>query len=77
MKGGDALDIQRTIKMAIVYGNSTQTKVAGEMGTTKANLSQKIAGGNKIRVLDLEAIANALGAELRITFEFPDGTSIG
>lgn len=71
------MDINKMIKMALAYAGISQAEVSRRIGTTKTNVSKKISHGNRIRVLDLASMADAMGAKLNISIDFPDGTSIG
>lgn len=69
------MNTKQQIKMALVYAGITQTELARELGTSRANLSRKINLGS-LSVNDMSRIASAIGCEWKSEFEFPDGTTI-
>ena len=51
--------------------NISVSEVAKRIGMTRQNLSYKIAN-DKLYMADLEAIAEAVGAKLQVTFIVPE-----
>lgn len=58
------------VKALLEYTNISIAEVAKRIGTTRQNLSYKIHN-NKLYMSDLEAIAEAVGATLQVTFIVP------
>lgn len=75
VQGGVSMDISTKIKLAETYAKMSETELARRIGTTSQALGQRIKTG-KFSSSDLNAIADALGAEFICYFKFPDGTEI-
>ena len=69
------MDIPTKIKLAETYAKMSEAELARRIGTTSQALGQRIKTG-KFSSADLDAIAEALGAEFVCCFRFPDGTEI-
>ena len=69
------MDIPTKIKMAEAYAHISEADLARRLGKTPQAFGQRMKTG-KFSSQDLEDIAAALGAEIRVTFRFPDGTEI-
>lgn len=69
------MDIQKRIRMALVYAGMNQSKLAEALGTSKQSLYNKLNAG-KFSVEELEKIAGAMGATYISYFEFPDGPKV-
>lgn len=69
------MDIPTKIKMAEAYAKVSEADLARRLGKTPQAFGQRMKTG-KFSSEDLESIAAALGAEVKITFTFPDGTVI-
>lgn len=63
------------IKAAAAYKNITLATIAAGLGTSKQNLSNKLARGT-LTDRELTAIANIIGCEYKCYFEFKDGKQI-
>ena len=75
VQGGVSMDISTKIKLAETYAKMSEAELARRTGTTSQALGQRIKTG-KFSSSDLDAIADALGAEFVCYFKFPDGTEI-
>lgn len=75
VQGGVSMDISMKIKLAETYAKMSEAELARRIGTTSQALGQRIKTG-KFSSADLDAIADALGAEFVCYFKFPDGTEI-
>ena len=75
VQGGVSMDISTKIKLAETYAKMSEAELASRIGTTSQALGQRIKTG-KFSSSDLDAIADALGAEFVCYFKFPDGTEI-
>lgn len=75
VQGGVSMDISTKIKLAETYAKMSEAELARRIGTTSQALGQRIKTG-KFSSADLDAIADALGAEFVCYFKFPDGTEI-
>lgn len=69
------MDIPTKIKMAEVYAQISESELSRRIGTTPQAFNQRMRTG-KFSSSDLEKIADALGAEFRCSFKFPDGQEI-
>lgn len=69
------MDIPTKIKLAETYAKLSESDLARRLGTTPQAFGQRMKTG-KFSSADLEAIAAALGAEVKVQFIFPDGTEI-
>lgn len=69
------MDIPTKIKLAETYARISEADLARRLGKTPQAFGQRMKTG-KFSSQDLEDIAAALGAEIRVTFRFPDGTEI-
>lgn len=63
------------IKGALAYAKKSMRNIAVDLGQTPANLSQKL-NRETFKDDELQAIAQAIGAEYHCYFQFPDGTKI-
>lgn len=66
---------EQKINMASGYTGISQAEIARRIGTTPANLNQKVKR-NTLTMEDMQKIAHALGGRWIARFEFPDGTVI-
>ena len=69
------LTIEQKINMALAYKGMSQAALAREIGTSPANLNQRMKRGS-FSAEEMEKIAVALGAKYFFGFEFKDGTKI-
>lgn len=69
------MNIPAKIRMAEAYANISEADLARRLGTTPQAFSQRMKTG-KFSSEDLENIAAALGAEIKVTIKFSDGTEI-
>lgn len=69
------IDLSRKIKTCCAHAAITEAEVASRLETSPQNFSQKVKTWNK-RAEDLEKLAAAMGAELRLEFVFPDGFKV-
>ena len=69
------IELSRKIKTGAAHAAITEAEIAARMETSPQNFSQKVKTLQK-RAEDLEAIAAAMGAELRLDFVFPDGFTV-
>lgn len=69
------MDIPTKIKLAETYAKVSEADLARRLGKTPQAFGQRMKTG-KFSSADLEAIANALGAEVKVSFIFPDGAEI-
>lgn len=69
------IDPIKKLRMAMAYMDVNQTELAARMGLLPQNLNRAMnQSGMPLR--RLRQAAEALGAELEISFIFPDGTRI-
>lgn len=69
------MNLEKKIKMALAYGETSQAELARRLGTTPANFNHRLKSGT-FKVEELEKIAEALGAKFSYSFDFEDGTKI-
>ncbi|MBE6932461.1 MAG: XRE family transcriptional regulator [Ruminococcaceae bacterium] len=69
------MDIPAKIRMAEAYAKISEADLARRLNTTPQAFGQRMKTG-KFSSADLEKIAEALGAEIKVTITFPDGTQI-
>ena len=69
------MTIEQKISMALAYKGMSQAALAREIGTSPANLNQRMKRGS-FTVEEMEKIGKALGAKYFFGFEFEDGTKI-
>lgn len=69
------IELSRKIKTGCAHAAITEAEVATRLKTSPQNFSQKVKTMSK-RVEELEAIATAMGAELRLDFVFPDNFTV-
>lgn len=69
------MDIPTKIKMAEAYAKMSESDLARRLGKTPQSFGQRMKTG-KFSSSDLEDIAAALGATVKVSFAFPDGTEI-
>lgn len=69
------MDIPTKIKLAETYAKVSEADLARRLGKTPQAFGQRMKTG-KFSSADLEAIADALGAEFKVSFVFPDGAEI-
>lgn len=69
------MDIPTKIKMAETYAKMSEADLARKLGKSPQAFGQRMKTG-KFSSEDLESIAAALGATIKVTFTFPDGTEI-
>ena len=68
-------DIGTKIRLACTLAGVSVSELARRIGTTPQNMSQRLKVG-RFSAEELEAIAQALGAEFRLEFIFPDGDKV-
>lgn len=69
------MDIPTKIKMAEAYAKMSESDLARRLGKTPQSFGQRMKT-EKFSSSDLEDIAAALGATVKVSFVFPDGTEI-
>ena len=69
------MDISTKIKMAETYANISESELARRIDTSSQALGQRLKTG-KFSSVELEKIADAMGAKYVCYFEFPDGTKV-
>ena len=69
------MDIPTKIKMAETYAKISEAELARRIETSSQNLGKRLRVG-KFTSVELDRIAEALGAEFFCGFRFPDGTEI-
>lgn len=69
------MTIKQKITCAYIQANISQTELAKRIGMSQQNLSKRLKTG-KFSDIELQKIAEALGCEYHLYFEFPDGTKI-
>ena len=69
------MDTKTKVRAALAYAGKSQQEVSEIFGTTPQAFGQRLNGGT-LRPVDLERIAEAIGAEYVQFFRFPDGTEI-
>ena len=69
------MDIPTKIKMAEVFAKISETELSRRIGTSPQAFNQRMKTG-KFSSEELERIAQALGAEFKCMFRFPDGTEV-
>lgn len=69
------MDIPTKIKMAEAYAKMSESDLARRLGKTPQSFGQRMKTG-KFSSSDLEDIAAALGATVKVSFVFPDGIEI-
>ena len=69
------MTIEQKISMALAYKGMSQAALAREIGTSPANLNQRMKRGS-FTAEEMEKIATALGAKYFFGFEFEDGTNV-
>ena len=69
------MTIEQKISMALAYKGMSQAALAREIGTSPANLNQRMKRGS-FTAEEMEKIAAALEAEYFFGFAFKDGTRI-
>ena len=68
-------DLSRMIKTGCAHAGLTEAEVAARMETSPQNFSRRKKTG-KFSTEELEKLAEAMGAELRLEFVFPDGFTV-
>ena len=69
------MTVAEKIRLIMKRQNMTMGNLADATEQTRQNLSNKMSRGN-FTERDIEALANALGCQIKITFILPDGTEI-
>lgn len=69
------IDLSRKIKTGAAHAAISEAEIARKTGTTPQNFSKRVKTG-KFKAEELEAIAEAMGAEVVIEFRFPDGFTV-
>ena len=69
------MTIEQKISMALAYRGMSQAALAREIGTSPANLNQRMKTG-KFSTEEMDKIAEVLEAEYYFGFQFKDGTKI-
>lgn len=69
------MDIPTKIKLAETYAKVSEADLARRLGKSPQAFGQRMKTG-KFSSEDLEEIAAALGAQIKVSFVFPDGTEI-
>ena len=70
------MNIMKTIQLSCKYAGLSERKMAEKIKMSPTNLHNRLRVG-KFKSEELEAMADALGAERIDGFRFPDGTFIG
>lgn len=69
------MTISQKIRMCLAYKNMSESELARQLGTTPQAFNQRMKT-DKFSSLDIEKIADILGAKWVAAFEFQDGTKI-
>ena len=69
------MTVAEKIRLIMKRQSMTMGNLADVTEQTRQNLSNKMSRGN-FTERDIEALANALGCQVKITFILPDGTEI-
>ena len=69
------MTVAEKIRVIMKRQSMTMGNLADATEQTRQNLSNKMSRGN-FTERDIEALANALGCQVKITFILPDGTEI-
>ena len=69
------IDLSRKIKTGAAHAGITEAESAARLETSPQNFSKRKKTG-KFTAEELEALAAAMGAELRLDFVFPDGFTV-
>ncbi len=69
------MKITKTIRRVLLERETTGAQLAGRLGVTPSNISQKMIRDNW-SVSDLAAIAAALGCGFSVSFHLPDGQTL-
>ena len=69
------MDFSTKIKLAETVAKMKEAELARQIGTTPQAFNQRMKTG-KFKYEELEQIAAVLGAELIVSFRFPDGTEV-
>ena len=69
------IDLSRKIKTGAAHAGITEAEIASRLETSPQNFSKRAKTWGK-RAEELEALAAAMGAELRLEFVFPDGFTV-
>ena len=69
------MTVAEKIRLIMKRQNMTMGNLADATKQTRQNLSNKMSRGN-FTEKDIEALANALGCQVKITFILSDGTEI-
>ena len=69
------MQITKTIRRVLLECETTGAQLAGRLGVTPSNISQKMIRDNW-SVSDLAAIAAALGCGFSVSFHLPDGQTM-
>ena len=69
------MNVKQIIDLGTAYAGINNSELARRLGWTPQILSNRMKTG-KFSVQEWEAIAKALGAELRLGFKFPDGKEL-
>jgi len=69
------IDLSRKIKTGAAHAGITEAEIAARLETSPQNFSKRAKTYAK-RAEELEALAAAMGAELRLEFVFPDGFTV-
>ena len=69
------IDIRRKIKTAAAHAGISEAEVARRLESSPQSFNKRLKTA-KFSPSELEGIAAAMGASLRVDFMFPDGTII-
>lgn len=69
------MKITKTIRRVLLERETTGAQLAGRLGVTPSNISQKMIRDNW-SVSDLADIAAALGCGFSVSFHLPDGQTL-
>lgn len=69
------VDLSRKIKTGAAHAGLTEADIASRMETSPQNFSKRKKTG-RFTPEELERLAAAMGAELRLEFVFPDGFTV-
>lgn len=67
---------RQAVEMGIAYAGISKAELARRLNLSPQYFHKRLVAG-RFTVEEWEAIAKALGAELRLGFVFPDGKEVG
>lgn len=75
VKGGYIMDTTKQVKTAATYAGISLAELSRRTGSSPQAFSQRLKA-DTLRPADLERIAQAIGAQYKSVFIFPDGKEI-